>query len=97
MFLIMKPTSVAAIESPRLREGANSSHECGVKRLSLNMQEVNKDKLTCCDDFDTEDVEFDDEFSRFCRDASPFVVRGAWRRCGRRWTQWILLVEILQH
>lgn len=32
--------------------------------------------LTCCDDFDTEDVEFVDEFSKFCRDASPFVVRG---------------------
>lgn len=32
--------------------------------------------LTCCDDFDTEDVELDDEFSRFCRDASPFVVSG---------------------
>ena len=33
-------------------------------------------KLTCCDDCDTEDVEFDDAFSRFCRDARPFVVKG---------------------
>lgn len=29
--------------------------------------------LTCCDDFDTDDVELVDEFNRFCREASPFV------------------------
>jgi hypothetical protein len=64
------------IESPRSNknEGANHFHECGVKRdFQRNMQNEKK-TLTCCDDFDTEDVEFDDEFSRFCRDASPFVV-----------------------
>lgn len=30
--------------------------------------------LTCCDDFDTDDVELLDEFNRFCREASPLVV-----------------------
>lgn len=30
--------------------------------------------LTCCDDFDTDDVELVDELSRFCLEANPFFV-----------------------